>query len=125
MPRSGRFNCRINIVKLPHGPAEKVGVFGHQFHGLKLFQLRFFGNFVLRFAAFFFKMACIGNVAHIPNLIPEVGKIAVQNIESYIRPRMPQVAFAAYGRAAHIHACMPGGNGFKNLSFSGIAIVQL
>ncbi len=53
-----------------------------------------------------FKMAHIGDIAHVAHLIPQVTQIAEQNIESDCRACMAQVCVAIYSRPTHIHAHM-------------------
>jgi hypothetical protein len=51
-------------------------------------------------------------------------QIAIDEIERDETSCMAQVAFAAHGRAAHIHAHMAGCSGDELFFFSGIGIVN-
>jgi hypothetical protein len=50
-------------------------------------------------------------------------EVAVQYIKCYIRPCMPQVAFAAYSGPAHIHTHIRRVDGGKHLFLAAEGIV--
>lgn len=83
---------------------KQVGIFLHKLHWLQLFQQGFLAHFISGFTAFFFKVAGVGDVAHIPHFISKVLQVAIQYIKGHIRAGMPKMAFAAHCGPAHIHA---------------------
>src|SRR5579872_942518 len=75
MTGGGRLDTGIEIVELTHGPMEEVGAFLHQLHRFKLLDRGLFGDLVLRLPALFFKMAGIGDIADITDLIAEMKEV--------------------------------------------------
>ena len=124
MAGSSRFNTWLYTIKLQHCPMKKVGVLLHQFHWFKLFQYCFFTHFIFCFSAFFFKMACICNVAYVPYFVSFVGKIPVHNIKRNVRTGMAKMTFATNRGAAYIHTGIPRGNRFKNFFLTGVRVVN-
>jgi hypothetical protein len=104
---------------------KKIGVFLHQLHRLQLFEHGLLGYLILRLPALFFKVAGIGYIADIPDLIAKMEQVTINEIEGDRRTGMPQMAFAADGRTAHIHAHMTGCDRSENLFLTGIRIVDL
>ncbi len=120
MSGCGRLNAGFYTIELLHSPMKKVGVFLYHFHWLEFFELCFFAYFIFGFSSFFFKMTCIGNIAHISNFIFFMKQVSVYYIKCDIRPGMSQMAFATYSWSTHIHTYMPGSNRFKNFFYSRV-----
>jgi hypothetical protein len=69
-------------------------------------------------------MTGIGDIADVPHLIPKVQEIPVDKVEGDERAGMPQMAFAADGWAAHVHAYMTRSKWGENFFLSCIRIMD-
>src|SRR6478672_3595499 len=96
---------------------KKIGVFLHKFHRFQLFNLCLLAYFIFRLTTFFFKMSGISYIAHISYLVTKMLQVAINNIKSDVRTRMPQMTFAAHCWSAYIHSYMSRYNWFKNFFF--------
>ena len=124
MSGSCGFDGRIQVVELVHGPMEKIGVFLHQLHRFKFLEDRFLRDLIFCLPALFFKVARIGNVAHITHLVPEKGQVPVYNIKGDERPGVTKMAFSTYGGSTHVESNMSGGYRYKILSLSAQRIIH-
>jgi hypothetical protein len=104
---------------------KQIGIFRDQLHRLELFEDGLFCDLVLCLAALFFEVAGIGDITDVPDLIAKMEQVTVDEIERNGGPGMPQMAFAADGWAAYIHAHMTGCDGSENLFLTGIRIMDL
>ena len=73
-------------------------------HRLKLLQTGFLCDFVLALVGIVLKVAHIGNVAHVAHLVAQMQQIAIENIERYGRPSVPQVGIAINRWPADVHS---------------------
>ena len=90
-----------------------VHVVLRDFHGLKLLQTGFLGDFVLALVGIVFQMAHIGDVAHVAHLVADMGEIAEHHIEGHGRTRVSQMRLAIYRRPADIETHMVRSDWFK------------
>ena len=81
MSGGGGFDARRQCVELLQHLMETNGVFLYDLHRFQLFQFRFLGELVISLIAVTLKVSCVGDVAHVADLVSQVQEIAVDQIE--------------------------------------------
>jgi hypothetical protein len=102
MAGGGRFNIRRQNIELAHYFMKTIRVLLHDFHGLELFESRFFGNLIFTFIGVILEVANIGYVSHIPYLIAKKPEVTGYDIEGEKSSYVAQVYIVVDGRSANI-----------------------
>ena len=104
MARGVRLNAGRQHVEGGHGVMVAVGVILRNLHRLELFQAGLLHYLVLALVGVVLKVAHVGDVAHVPYLIPKVLQVTEKHVKRYRGAGVAQVRVAVNGRAAHVHS---------------------
>ena len=91
----------------------KQGAFLHYFHGFQLLQAGLLQNLVFSFVGVMLKVAYVGDVAYVADLVAKVAQEACKDVVGYAGTGVAKVGVTVNGGAANVHSYHAGIDGLE------------
>ena len=119
-----RFNAWRQDIERLHGVVIAISVVLCYLHWLKLLEPCLLLYFVVTFVSIVLKVAHIGDVTDVTNLISEMFQIAEKDVEGDGWTCMAKMRIAIYGWSTYIHAYIRSIQRFEELLSAGKCIIN-